>query len=105
MESFMTKESGPERHGAHGGPLVGTNEGFVELSVYERGVPPQFRLYFFDRNEKPLGLPAGTAITVETLRPEGTRQTFDFVPRATFLQSTSDIPEPHEFTVAVNIER
>jgi hypothetical protein len=66
----MTTE---DQHGPHGGPLVKTDAGFVELSVYEIGVPPHFRLYFFDGEMKPLGLPGGADLTVETVRPEGTR--------------------------------
>lgn len=93
-------ESEKVQHGPHGGPMVETIEGFIELSVYETGVPPHFRLYFFDRGEKPLGLPAGKVL-IETLRPDGRRQTFEFVRRASFLESTSDIPEPHEFDVSV----
>src|ERR1041384_796676 len=32
-------------HGPHGGPLVKTSSGHVELSVFETNVPPRFRLY------------------------------------------------------------
>ncbi len=94
-----------KRHGPHGGPLVGMDDGLVELSVYERGVPPHFRLYFFDQERKPLGVPESIEVTLDTLRPDGTKQTFTFASRASFLQSTSDIPEPHEFNVAVNVEK
>ena len=37
-----------EAHGPHGGPLLETKSGRVELSVFETGVPPRFRLYFYD---------------------------------------------------------
>ena len=42
-------EKQPE-HGPHGSPLVKTDVGFVELGVFETGVPPHFRLYFFDEH-------------------------------------------------------
>src|SRR5258706_3989764 len=35
-----------EDQGTHGGPLVNTSKGQVELSVFETNVPPRFRLYF-----------------------------------------------------------
>ena len=99
----MTGPNEQTKHGPHGGPLVKTDAGFVELSVYERGVPPEFRLFFFDDALRPLGVPPDTKITVQTRRPDGAEQTFEFVERGSFLQSTIDIPEPHEFTVAMNV--
>src|SRR2546425_969408 len=40
--------------GAHGGPLVKTSAGQVELSVFETNIPPRFRLYFSNVNGKPI---------------------------------------------------
>lgn len=91
------------RYGPHGGPLVPTDESIVELSVFESGVPPRFRLYFFDRAQRPEALSSGVTVTLETTRLGGSRQTFRFVPRDGFLESDAEIPEPHEFDVALNI--
>lgn len=91
------------RHGPHGGPLVETDDGLVELSMFETGVPPRFRLFFFDRAEMPVSLPPADTVTVETARTDGNRQTFTFVPHDGFLESTTAIPEPHEFEVVLNI--
>lgn len=91
------------RYGPHGGPLVATDDGVVEMSVFETGVPPRFRLYFFDSVERPLALPGGVAVTIEIIRPGGTRQTFHLVVRDGFLESDSNIPEPHEFDVTLTI--
>jgi hypothetical protein len=50
-------------------------------------------------------LPAVGDIEVETVRSDGSRQTFHFVPLSvedpSFLHSTDEIPEPHEFTATV----
>src|SRR5882724_2159341 len=56
--------------GAHGGPLVKTSLGQVELSVFETNVPPRFRLYFRDVNGCPIAPPAASKVTLETIRPE-----------------------------------
>lgn len=90
------------QHGAHGGPLLslGTNEQ-VELSVFETGVPPRFRLYFYDHKNQILTPPSADTIRLETIRPDGSEQVFEFVLRENYLESTSDIPEPHEFEVVV----
>lgn len=87
----------------HGGKWIETDFGFVEISVYETGVPPQFRLYFFAPEKRPLALPRGLAAALETLRLDGTKQVFTFTDKGGFLQSEQDIPEPHEFEVSLSL--
>ena len=71
----------------------------LELSVFEDGVPPVFRL------RAPAGerLPAPGDVSLETVRPDGARQTFQFTAKKDFLESVVDIPEPHEFDATVTI--
>ncbi|HSY19721.1 MAG TPA: nickel/cobalt efflux transporter [Candidatus Acidoferrales bacterium] len=71
----------------------------LELSVFEEGVPPVFQL------RAPAGrrLPAANDVSIETVRPDGTRQTFQFIAKKDFLESTTDIPEPHEFDVTLTL--
>ena len=98
------KPQPPGTQGAHGGPLLatGANER-VEISVFETNVPPRFRLYFYDQRHQPITPPAGQTLTVETSRPDDTKQVFEFTPRGDYLESTSDIPEPHEFSVGLKV--
>ena len=91
----------PTHHAPHGGRFVDTSAGKVEIAIFETGVPPCFRLYFFDREGRPR--PPNAPATIETLRPDGGRQQFSFVAREDFLQSTSDIPEPHEFHLELRL--
>ena len=42
-------------------------------------------------------------VSVETVRPDGTRQTFAFADRGSFLESVDEIPEPHAFAATVTI--
>lgn len=90
--------------GSHGGPLIpsGANEQ-MEISVFETGVPPRFRLYYYDQQNQMLMPPAAEGIRLETSRPDGSKQLFEFVSKQEFLESTSDIPEPHEFSVSVKL--
>src|SRR5213592_4370688 len=60
--------------GAHGGPLVKTSLGQVELSVFETNVPPRFRLYFRDVNGNAIAPPAANTVALETIRPEKKKQ-------------------------------
>jgi pyridinium-3,5-bisthiocarboxylic acid mononucleotide nickel chelatase len=92
-------------HGPHGGPLVATKSGRVELSVFETDVAPRFRLYFFDEyghEAKPL---MDRDVILETTREGSKRQTFKFKKRGVFLEATSELPEPHEFQAVLKIKR
>jgi len=72
---------------------IATEEGVLELSIFETGVPPRFRLS---------GITADT-ITLQTLREGDERQDFRFVNRGTYWESVQQIPEPHQFAVSVII--
>lgn len=90
-------------HGEHGGMLVDLGHGFVEISVFETGVPPRFRLHFYDSKQQPLSTLPRADITIESVRPDGKRQLFQFKTIEDFLESTSEIPEPHEFRAILKI--
>jgi len=74
-------------------------EGSFALSIFEEGVPPVFRVTAARAGTKL----AARDVTATTIRPDGTRQTFSFVQKPGFLESTDEIPEPHGFKVAVNL--
>jgi cation diffusion facilitator family transporter len=69
-----------------------------ELSIFEKGAPPRFRL-------APLGglRLAAAAAQIETTRPDGARQRFALLDRGDFLESADEIPEPHEFEVVARV--
>lgn len=98
-------EHGDAGHGVHGGPIIAHADGLVEISVFETGVPPRFRLYFLDNHGQASSPLPAEAVTLTTLRPDKTEQTFGFRKEADFLESTSDIPEPHEFEAHLKVER
>ena len=78
---------------------IATKDGDVILDVFEDGVPPRFRLHA--ESEPAL---AASAVSVETVRPDGARQVFAFVDRGGFLESVEEIPEPHAFNANVNLK-
>jgi len=92
---------GGETHGhAHSELfLLDTGHGQIELSVFEDGVPPVFRL----RAPAGASLPAPADVHLETKRPDGAGQLFTFVSKGDFLESTDDIPEPHEFDALLTL--
>jgi cation diffusion facilitator family transporter len=76
---------------------IATAAGEVVLEIFEAGVPPRFRL-----RADAAGL-AAASVAVETVRPDGGRQTFTFVDRGRYLESLDEIPEPHAFAVELRI--
>ena len=77
-------------------PFTGASgEGW--LTIFEDGVPPRFRLTLKERASF-----AGR-LSVETLRPDGSRQHFALSARDGYFESPDEIPEPHEFIALVHI--
>jgi Co/Zn/Cd efflux system component len=77
---------------------IATPSGMVALEVFEEGVPPRFRL----RAEPGPALQA-ESVTIETVRPDGTRRLFPLVDQGGYLESREEIPEPHAFTAKVQM--
>ena len=96
-------EGDDHEHGTHDGPLVDTGHGKIEVSVFETGVPPRFRLYFTDSAGRETTPPAPASVQLSTLRPDETRQAFTFKTGPGYLESNEDIPEPHEFAVRLDL--
>ena len=89
--------------GPQGGKLIDTGHGLVEVTVFETNVPPRFRLYFYDRDRKAKPLPQPDGIAVETVRPDGAKQSFSFSAGDGFLEAAAELPEPHEFNAVLTI--
>jgi cation diffusion facilitator family transporter len=108
VASAWLLSSGGHHHHGHGHAHKGrdhdesheiaTAAGSVLLEVFEDGVPPRFRL----RGATGPVLMA-QASSIETLRPDGTRQLFAMQDKGGFLESRDEIPEPHAFTAMMRI--
>jgi hypothetical protein len=81
----------------HGPELqrIATRHGVLELSIFEAGMPPRFRL---------TGA-TGDIIHIETIREDGARQLFPMADLGTYWESLEKIPEPHGFEVIVSVDR
>jgi cation diffusion facilitator family transporter len=75
-----------------------TAAGTVELEIFEVGVPPRFRL----RADGGAVLRASD-VSVEIVRPDGSRQVFPMQERRDYLESAQTIAEPHDFAAHVRI--
>ena len=93
-------------HGDHGhehthqdeSRTIATDQGPVELSIFEQDVPPRFRVAFAAQPAA-----AVSSVGLETLRPDGTVQFFDFVNRGAYWESREEIPEPHSFKATLQL--
>lgn len=95
-------EAGIEK-GPHGGRMLRDGGFALEMTIFERGVPPELRVYAFD-NGKPLA-PGEASVEVQLERLGAPAQTVPLRPRQDFLQSEREIEEPHSFKVSVAAER
>jgi cobalt-zinc-cadmium efflux system membrane fusion protein len=72
----------------------------LEVSIFETGVPPQFRLYAYSHG-KPIPATELTA-SITLTRFGGRKDLFSFEPVADYLTSPKEVVEPHSFDVNVS---
>lgn len=101
MWRFEEGDEHPPEHGHHHHDethRVDTGHGRIELTIFEHGVPPRWRMQVL----------AGDAwsaadVSVLTTRPDGPVQKFRFADCGDYLESLDEIPEPHEFTARLSL--
>ncbi|MGH8643160.1 MAG: efflux RND transporter periplasmic adaptor subunit [Gammaproteobacteria bacterium] len=89
--------------GPHGGRLLSEGDFATEVTIFERGVPPEFRAFLYDKN-KPID-PAEVKLTIELHRFGGRLDKIGFSTREDYLLGDQEIVEPHSFDVKVIAER
>lgn len=98
-----THDTGKVERGPHDGFLVNLGHGFVEITICETDMPPRFRLFFHDKHRQARSVPRNAIVRIETVRSDDMRQTFVFSANGEYLESTTEIPEPHEFKAIVQV--
>lgn len=94
------KESeGEPAKGPHNGRLLKDGDFAVEMTIFEDGVPPQFRVYP-TRDGKPVDAKT-VQLTVTLKRLGGEVNTFPFKAENDFLTGQGVVEEPHSFDVEV----
>ena len=87
------------KKGPHNGRLLTDGDFSVELAIFERGVPPEYRAWATS-NGKSIA-PKDWQLNVELTRLGGKTNKFTFVPQDDFLRGQTEVEEPHSFDVAV----
>ena len=85
--------------GPHRGRMLRDGDFALEVTIFETGVPPQYRLYAY-RDDTPL---KGSEVTasVELSRLDGEVNRFTFSPKDDYLVGSGTVVEPHSFDVKV----
>lgn len=86
----------PEK-GPHGGRLLKKEDFAVEITIFEKGVPPQFRVFAYGDGTPLKTEEFTTSITL--VRFGGKEEKFDLSPAGEFLTSSKTVEEPHSFEV------
>ena len=92
-------EAAEEEKGPHGGKILRDGDFAVETTVFEDGVPPEFRVYP-TRDGKPVD-PKSVKLTVTLKRLDGQIEKFAFKPEKDYLVGQGTVIEPHSFDVEV----
>jgi cobalt-zinc-cadmium efflux system membrane fusion protein len=91
--------SGDYERGPHRGRMLREGNFAIEVTIFETGVPPQYRLYAYRDNQP---LPAnGVQATVTLGRLGGKTDHFTFKPEGDVLIGDGVVLEPHSFDVTV----
>lgn len=85
--------------GPHNGRMLRTGDFAVEITIFEDGVPPEFRVYAY-RDGKPLP-PSQVDLSITLKRLDGEVNRFAFKPEQDFLRGDGRVVEPHSFDVVV----
>ena len=77
---------------------IDTGHGRIELSIFEEGVAPRWRIHTLS------GHPWKAAdVWLQTTREDGRMRRFAFAERDGFLESVDEVPEPHAFDVRLSL--
>lgn len=92
-------ETEPKK-GPHGGKLLQHDDFALELTIFEKDVPPQFRLYPYSRG-RPIAASEVT-VKIELVRFGEKKEEFDFTSSNEYLTSPKVVAEPHSFDVNID---
>ncbi len=88
--------------GPRGGRLLIDGSFVLELSIFETGVPPEFRVWL--ANDGVPIAPSDVSLNIELTRLGGVKDIINFSVQGDFLRGDMVIYEPHSFVVSVKAE-
>jgi len=100
--SRTSTDSAEQERGPKGGKLFRDGDFSIELTIFEQGVPPQFRVYAYE-NDKPVD-PSKVNLSIELYRLDGDINRFTFKPDNDVLIGVGVVAEPHSFDVKMKAD-
>lgn len=94
--------AGDYARGPNGGRLLEDADFAIELSIFESGVPPEYRAWAYQEGT-PVA-PGAVDLNVTLTRLGDVRDNIDFAPEGQYLRGDTVIYEPHSFLVNVEAE-
>lgn len=88
--------------GEHGGKLLSEGDFAIELTIFETGIPPEMRLYGYEKG-RAIDLDQ-LKVTVTLDRLGGQQDVLTFTPEKDYLLGSQMIAEPHSYNVTVSAE-
>jgi membrane fusion protein, heavy metal efflux system len=88
--------------GPHGGRLLSEGDFKIEVTIYEKGVPPQFRVYAYYKESKVN--PEDVNMAIELHRLGGRVDKILFRKGGDYLRGDKVVEEPHSFDVKIVAE-
>tara|TARA_R110002096_G_scaffold8045_3_gene34107 strand:+ start:65692 stop:66948 length:1257 start_codon:yes stop_codon:yes gene_type:complete len=88
--------------GPHRGRLLSNGDFAIEITIFEKGVPPEFHIYAYEQGNAIN--PANVALSIQLSRLGGDVDDFVFTPQADYLRGDGVVTEPHSFDVSINAE-
>lgn len=98
-EAVTAAAPGAPGKGPHGGKLFTQDSYGLEVTIFETGVEPEFRVYTY-QDGKPLD-PAASQVTITLERLGRPPQEFTFVKEQDYLKGNAVVEEPHSFRVNI----
>ena len=86
--------------GPKGGRLLKQGDFALEITLFEKGVPPEFHLYSYYAGEAIN--PDEVSVVIKLSRLDGQVDTFNFRAQNNYLLGDGVVTEPHSFDVSVN---
>ena len=96
-ESETIEEEAPR--GPNGGILLKKDGFSLEITIFEAGTPPKYRLYGYENREPVAASNVKASITLTRL--DGEKNIFNFYAQGDYLTADEIVREPHSFDVAV----
>lgn len=88
--------------GPHRGRLLAEDDFQIEVTIYESGIPPEFRVYAYQAGEEIA--PEEVQLTITLRRLGGQVDVIAFQPRNGYLLGDKVVEEPHSFDVEIEAQ-